>query len=115
MEILGHEQQTMQAALRVRSARAEILAGNVANVDTPGYVSRDIAFDRALTQAIDSDSGNNLPNTDAIVRENVRFDHNDSDLGSELGKSYENAVDYAATLKLYGDSVGRLTTASSGS
>ncbi|MBV8361316.1 MAG: flagellar basal body rod protein FlgB, partial [Deltaproteobacteria bacterium] len=31
----------MEAALQIRSARAELLAGNVANADTPGYMARD--------------------------------------------------------------------------
>ena len=115
MEILRYEQQAMQAALQVRSARAELLAGNVANADTPGYVSRDLDFDSALEQTLSNEDTSQASTNETIARENVRLDHNDTDLGSELAESYENAVDYAATLKLYGDSVGRLTTASSGS
>jgi flagellar basal-body rod protein FlgB len=56
MEILRPEQQVMQAALQVQSARAELLAGNVANADTPGYVARDLKFDAALDQVMNSRS-----------------------------------------------------------
>ena len=38
-------------AIRVRSARAELLAGNLANADTPGYRPRDIDFATALDNA----------------------------------------------------------------
>jgi flagellar basal-body rod protein FlgB len=37
-----------ESALKLRSARAEILAGNLANADTPGYQARDINFADAL-------------------------------------------------------------------
>lgn len=38
-------------ALTVRSRRAEVLAANLANVDTPNYKARDIDFRAALAQA----------------------------------------------------------------
>jgi len=39
-----------QPALKIYSRRAEVLAGNLANVDTPGYKARDIDFKAALQQ-----------------------------------------------------------------
>ena len=114
MEILRPEQQVMQAALQVRSARAEILASNVANADTPGYVARDLKFDSALDQMLDA-GGQDAPTTsDSIVTpENLRFDHNDVDVNQQLAKSYDNSLGYVATLKLYGDSMNRITIATS--
>ena len=113
MEILRPEQQVMQAALQVRSARAELLAGNVANADTPGYVARDLKFDAAMDQMMDSGS-HGRPSSDAILKpENLRFDSNDVDVNQQLGKSYENSLSYVATLKLYGDSMNRIVTATS--
>jgi flagellar basal-body rod protein FlgB len=38
-----------ESALKLRSARAEILAGNLANADTPGYQARDFDFGEALS------------------------------------------------------------------
>lgn len=35
-------------ALQVRTERAQILAGNLANVDTPGYLARDIDYKQIL-------------------------------------------------------------------
>lgn len=37
-----------ESALKLRAARAEILAGNLANADTPGYQARDFNFSDAL-------------------------------------------------------------------
>ncbi|WP_406666951.1 flagellar basal body rod protein FlgB [Gallaecimonas sp. GXIMD1310] len=40
-----------QYALEVRSQRAELLASNIANADTPGYKARDLDFKAALQAA----------------------------------------------------------------
>jgi len=39
------------AAVSLRSQRAELLAANVANADTPGYKARDLDFAAALAEA----------------------------------------------------------------
>lgn len=41
-----------QYTLDVRSRRAEILASNIANADTPNYKARDINFKKALDEAM---------------------------------------------------------------
>jgi flagellar basal-body rod protein FlgB len=117
MEILQPEQQVMAAALQVRAARAELLAGNVANADTPGYQARDIKFNSALDRVMENNG--NLQTSDSLemtlARENVGIDKNDIDVNEQLAKSYENSLSYVATLKLYGDSIGRLKSATASS
>ncbi|HXK55597.1 MAG TPA: flagellar basal body rod protein FlgB, partial [Gammaproteobacteria bacterium] len=44
-----HEQ-----ALKLRSRRAEVLAGNIANADTPGYKARDFDFHKLIQQQLPS-------------------------------------------------------------
>ena len=39
-----------ESALRVRGQRAAVLAGNLANVDTPNYKARDLDFKQMLSQ-----------------------------------------------------------------
>ncbi len=41
-------------ALAIRSRRAELLASNLANADTPGYKARDINFRAALSASMQS-------------------------------------------------------------
>ena len=108
----------MAAALKVRAARAELLAGNVANADTPGYLARDIKFDDALKQVVETgDDGQSATSSfeTTLARENLGVDRNDIDVNEQLAKSYENSLSYVATLKLYGDSIGRLKSATSSS
>jgi len=42
------------AALRIRAHRQEILAANIANVDTPNFKARDIDFRSAMQKALES-------------------------------------------------------------
>ena len=53
-----------QKALALRSQRAEMLASNIANADTPGYKARDIDFKSALANA-DAQSGGALTRTNS--------------------------------------------------
>jgi len=41
-----------QSAISLLNKRQNILASNIANADTPGYLARDIDFNAALKQAI---------------------------------------------------------------
>mgnify|MGYP003663095017 FL=1 len=41
-------------AMQLRAKRAEVLANNLANADTPGFKSRDFNFQSALEQAVAS-------------------------------------------------------------
>lgn len=43
-----------QQALVFRSARSSVLAANIANADTPGYLAKDYDFKTALGEAQDS-------------------------------------------------------------
>ena len=113
MDILRPEQLIMQAALEVRSARAELLAGNVANANTPGYAARELKFKDALDRVLEGGWPQDLDAQAVVAPENIRYDRNDIDLNQQLSKAYENSLSYIATLKLYGDSVGRLRTATS--
>ncbi|MBU2977920.1 flagellar basal body rod protein FlgB [Alteromonas sp. C1M14] len=40
-----------QKALNIREQRMEVIAGNLANANTPGYKARDIDFQRAMESA----------------------------------------------------------------
>ncbi len=44
-------------ALVLRAERQRIIASNIANADTPGFVARDVNFKEALTQATQPASG----------------------------------------------------------
>jgi flagellar basal-body rod protein FlgB len=50
----------LERFLEVTTDREQTIAANMANVDTPGYHTKDVNFKQALMQASDSDSGMQL-------------------------------------------------------
>ena len=56
-QVFGIHQHTM----RIRNDRAEVIAGNLANADTPGFKARDIDFNTALIQEAGLKAVDNLP------------------------------------------------------
>jgi flagellar basal-body rod protein FlgB len=100
-------------ALMVRSRRAELLASNIANADTPGYKARDINFSAALADA-QSRQSQSLTTTHAAhiqlnssvdsmqtlyrVPNQPSLDGNTVDSALEKSAFAENALHYQASL-----------------
>lgn len=101
----------MQAALEVRAMRAKLLAENVANVDTPGYLARDLRFQSAINRVLQQGIEQGASVETTLALQNLRYDRNDVNLNQQLAKVYDNSLSYVATLKLYGDSIRRLDQA----
>ncbi|TVP53399.1 MAG: flagellar basal body rod protein FlgB [Halomonadaceae bacterium] len=116
-----HEQ-----ALHTRSERAEVLANNLANADTPGYKARDIDFKAALSQA----QGNNLPATQSHsghmalggsasgasellyrVPDQPSIDGNTVDSQREMAAYTRNAMDFQASFQFLNGRFKGLMTA----
>jgi len=51
MRLFDKTMTTIESSLDVRLARQNLLAGNVANADTPGFRPRDLDFASALAEA----------------------------------------------------------------
>jgi flagellar basal-body rod protein FlgB len=102
VRILGNDQSVMEAALKVRSMRADVLAENVANADTPNFIQHDLSFDGAMQQVMQHEPAEDGINESEIKAENLRVDNNDVDLNQQMGQVYENSLDYVATLRLFG-------------
>jgi len=46
----------LAADLDVKILRSELIASNIANVDTPGYKARDLKFHRVLTESMEEEN-----------------------------------------------------------
>jgi len=51
----------MDASMSLASHRQTLVASNLANVDTPGYRTRDFSFEGALQNALKAQEGQNSP------------------------------------------------------
>nr|WP_320133715.1 flagellar basal body rod protein FlgB [uncultured Holophaga sp.] len=53
--------QTMDRSMTLATRRMELIASNMANIDTPGYHTRDFSFEDALKEQMGAANGNTLP------------------------------------------------------
>lgn len=99
-----------ESALKVHTQRLNLLASNIANADTPGYLARDIDFRTALSQI------QNGGEPEAMYRVPLQptRDGNTVDLQAEQGAFAENAVRYQATLMFINSRISGLRTAITG-
>jgi len=118
MSIFDRQLGFQQEALNLRSYRQEVLAGNIANADTPNYKARDINFRDALLGAQDGmqqklalnttsaghlqPSGNPPQAGDAYLKyrgeSQSAVDGNTVDMDTERAAFAENSVKYEASL-----------------
>lgn len=116
-------------ALAVRSRRAEMLASNIANADTPGYKARDIDFRKVMSD-IAMQKGTDLRTTNARhiststasfsaealyrVPNQPSLDGNTVDPQLEKAAFADNALRYQASLDFLGRKFNGLMAALKG-
>ena len=110
-----------ESALRVREARQQLLASNIANADTPNYKARDVNFSAALQQvsqarqsfggplALSTTSGAHIAGAVASAvsgatqyrnEQQGGIDGNDVDVDKERNEFADNGLRYEATVTL---------------
>lgn len=120
-------------ALSLWQRRAEVLASNLANADTPGYLARDVDFRSALA-AQSGEAGGDLalaatepghlaaPGSDAVSGAALKYrvplqpsmDGNTVDAQVEQAAYAENSVRYQASLTFITAQIRMLRTAITG-
>jgi flagellar basal-body rod protein FlgB len=110
-------------ALNLRAHRSEVLAGNIANADTPHYKARDFDFRAAMTGAtlradlrMARTSGAHLdaksasaggPRLQFRIPVQPSIDGNTVEMDAEVGRFSDNAMRYQAALTF---TTGRIQT-----
>ncbi|KQU71329.1 MULTISPECIES: flagellar basal body rod protein FlgB [unclassified Rhizobacter] len=123
------------SALALRSERQRLIASNIANADTPGYVSRDMDFAQALREATGSQQNAAVPATTqaghigiesgltgARAESNLLYatasqtnlDRNTVDMDRERANFADNSVHYEATLRFINANVRTMLEAIKG-
>jgi flagellar basal-body rod protein FlgB len=112
-------------ALTLRSERQRLIASNIANADTPGYVARDFNFAQALQQATGGGRsgfklGDNValaaqmpgsggkggePRLNYAAPSQTNLDGNSVDMDRERASFVDNALKYESTLRFINSSV----------
>ena len=120
------------AALGLRAQRQEVLAGNIANADTPNYKARDFDFSSALKDAVagrmvgdlalaktsaqhqQGTTGNASARLQYSQPTQLSADGNTVDMDVERAKFAENAIHYQAGLTFIGGHFKKLMSAIQG-
>lgn len=105
MKVLGEETDLLLRLLRTTSLRAQVIAGNVANQNTPGYVRKTVRFEEELRTALESGRGAALALEPEVVddrRTAARPDGNNVTLEVELNAMRENRILYEAYSTILG-------------
>ncbi|MBC7602688.1 MAG: flagellar basal body rod protein FlgB [Ramlibacter sp.] len=122
-------------ALDLLTQRQQVLAGNIANADTPGFKARDFDFSKALAEArggaaasgaraaMASVPGGQAPAETGVVstvalqyrtNEQPSLDGNSVDMDRERAAFADNAVRYEATLRFINHDVRTMLSAITG-
>lgn len=121
-----------QQALGLRAYRQQVLAGNIANADTPNYKARDFDFATALKEAVGGRSSGNLPLVTTSPRHlsggleagptrllyrtpaQTSADGNTVEMDAERAQFTDNAIQYDAGLTFLSGQMKMLMTAVQG-
>ena len=121
-------------ALDLRSERQRLIASNIANADTPGYVARDLDFAKALREATggarsaaglavsspghigagSGGTGSSAANLTYAVASQTNLDRNTVDMDRERASFADNSVKYEATLRFINSNVRTVLSAITG-
>jgi len=116
-------------AMLVRDRRAQVLAENIANADTPGYKAKDIDFQQALNNAKSRQSGamsrthEQHFNISTSSQYDTKFrnpdqpdtgDGNSVDIHRERNAFMQNSLEYQASLSFLNSRISGLKKALTG-
>ncbi|WP_026911649.1 flagellar basal body rod protein FlgB [Patulibacter minatonensis] len=117
MSLIDPTQNALERAIQGASMRQQLLAGNLANVNTPGYGRKDVDFHAALRDAMttgDVDAVSNAAFTPTTDTASVAADGNGIDLDRESAELAKNALDQQALVSVARARIETMVTAITG-
>lgn len=95
----------LQNFLDVQSKRAQVIAGNIANADTPGYAAKELQFDDYLNEAVRQSSLPYSQQNDRVLMDNeptivaqtptaIGMDGNTVDVGREMSEMAQAGTNF---------------------
>lgn len=98
MEIFGDVITTLQKAMDMRMIQQHVIASNLANIDTPGYVAQRMDFKTSLVNALDGAA--EPVEIASSTAPPLTLDGNNVDLEGELSEMSHNRFMYDLTARL---------------
>jgi flagellar basal-body rod protein FlgB len=102
----------LQGYLQVTSERQQVVTSNIANIDTPGYHTRDVNFQSAMQQVVNEGSNMQLePASTEVEGLTERPDGNNVNIDRESMLLSQSQLQYQMGVQLIKAEFHRLLTA----
>lgn len=99
----------LERAMDLSAKRHDVLAGNLANIDTPNYEPKDLEFDEQLKAELNAAvEGKDTPAIEAPLEAQPRLDGNRLDLDGEIARVTANRVFYQLSTEVLNRRLARL-------
>jgi flagellar basal-body rod protein FlgB len=100
--------------LNLASVRQALISGNLANIDTPGYKTVDIDFQRELARSMSEPAGQSTPMVEQVQGLIERPDGNNVSIDRESLLLSQTQMQFTAAIQLMRAEFKNLTDAISG-
>jgi flagellar basal-body rod protein FlgB len=118
MPITTDEMNLLSRLLDVAALRQDVIAQNVANVNTPGYRTQEVDFEEALRQAMSQGEPGHvtLPTPEIILRGGgaTREDGNNIDVDHQMAGLQKNALFFKVYTQLLANDLAQYRSAITG-
>ena len=118
MTITTERIQLLTRLLDVAALRQDVIAQNVANVNTPGYTTMGVSFEDSLKEALAPGSGQRLadaaPNVAPGGGGALRADGNDVDVDLEMARLQKNAIYFQVYAQMLANDLAEFRSAIKG-
>lgn len=113
----------LEKSLHLRTRRQELIAGNVANLDTPNYTRKDFDFEETLANFLNpKNDATRLQRTSPLHMGRgdtfggliLSDDEEEVDIDQEMVKLTQNSIQYQATIQMLVRKLETLKTAIEG-
>ena len=102
---------TLHGALTGLAKRQRVIADNIANINTPGFLAGRVEFEDALATAVQAGQPRDASITTARSLEPTREDGNNVNLDHEVLSNIDTGLRYQTMLRATDDKFGLLRTA----
>jgi flagellar basal-body rod protein FlgB len=106
----GSVMDVLSTALDGLSLRSEVIADNVANVDTPGFTARSVDFESSLRDAVANGRGVDLDTTVQTTSTPVGPNGNNVDLRKEMMAASQTQFSYQLVTRAVSDQYSLIST-----
>lgn len=97
--MIGEELSVLGKLLTVSSLRQQVISHNIANLNTPGFIRKDVQFEQLLDQARWKQAVSETPAQVVENSEAERLDGNSSSLEQEMQELTANSLRYQTYLQ----------------